>query len=103
MTSSEFGCPVEFALSVLGGKWKTVLLAHLKTGPKRYRDLRNLVPKLSDKMLTQRIHELELGGLIEKDAASAYVMTDRGRSLSPVLQALFDWGEEHRDNLTNRP
>ncbi len=92
------GCPVEFTLSVLGGKWKTVILAHLKTGPRRYRDLRQLVPAISEKMLTQRLHELEQSGLVIKSAdgeSSHYVLTEHGRSFGPVLQAMYDWGSEH--------
>ena len=97
VTVTGYGCPVEFTLSALGGKWKTVLLAHLKTGPKRYRDLRSLVPGLSEKMLTRRLQELEASGFIEKQpkegSLAFYVLTEAGRSLGPVLQALYDWGE----------
>ncbi|MER8953131.1 helix-turn-helix transcriptional regulator [Mesorhizobium sp. M0833] len=46
-----YGCPVEFALDALGGKWKTVILARIKEQPMRYSDLRRLIPSLSDKML----------------------------------------------------
>lgn len=95
MTRSTYGCPVELTLAVLGGKWKTVLLAHLKGGPQRYRDLRERVPGLSDKMLTQRLRELEEAGLVERGSsteAAAYALSGRGRSLGPVLQALYDWG-----------
>ncbi|MER8732271.1 helix-turn-helix transcriptional regulator [Mesorhizobium sp. M1227] len=57
-----YGCPVEFALDALGGKWKTVILARIKEQPMRYSDLRRLIPSLSDKMLTQRLAELvEIG------------------------------------------
>ena len=54
-----YGCPVEFALDALGGKWKTVIIARIKQGPLRYSELRRLIPSLSDKMLTQRlaVHE----------------------------------------------
>ena len=51
-------CPVELSLTLISGKWKPVLLAHLKEGPLRYGELRKLVPRLSDKMLTQRLAEL---------------------------------------------
>ncbi len=53
MREARYGCGVEFALSLLGGKWKTVLLAHLKERPRRYGELRVLVPAISDKMLTR--------------------------------------------------
>jgi DNA-binding HxlR family transcriptional regulator len=87
------GCPVEFALVVLGGKWKTVLLAHLKEGPRRYGELRRLTPRLSDKMLSQRLDELQRLGLIERSAQDGvYRLAPAGDSLRPVLQSLYDWG-----------
>jgi DNA-binding HxlR family transcriptional regulator len=90
-----FGCPVELALEVLGGKWKTVLLARLKQGPLRYGDLRRVVPGLSDKVLTQRLRELEEIGLVRRETAAGherYALTARGESLREVLQSLYDWG-----------
>jgi DNA-binding HxlR family transcriptional regulator len=82
---------VEFAVLVLGGKWKTVLLAHLKEAPRRYGDLRRLTPRLSDKVLTQRLEELQALGLVERSAGD-YRLTPAGDSLRPVLQSLYDWG-----------
>jgi DNA-binding HxlR family transcriptional regulator len=90
-----FGCPVEFALDVIGGKWKTVILARLKAAPMRYGELRRAVPALADKMLTQRLRELEESGLIERaevNGSSGYAVTPRGRSLGPALEALYAWG-----------
>ena len=89
--SRTFSCPVELALEVLGGKWKPVILAHLKEGPKRYGELRARVPRLSDKMLTQRLHDLEELGLIER-ARTTYRLSARGESLRPVLESLHAWG-----------
>ena len=98
--SSEklFGCPVELALSLIGGKWKTVLIARLKQGPLRYGELRRMVPDLADKVLTQRLRELETDGFVQKipgaeNGSSRYALTDRGTSLSPALEALYAWGE----------
>jgi DNA-binding HxlR family transcriptional regulator len=93
-----FSCPVELALDVLGGKWKSVVLAHLKDGPLRYGELRKRVPRLSDKMLAQRLADLEQLGLIarrkqgRRGAPSSYRLTPRGATLGPALQALYDWG-----------
>jgi DNA-binding HxlR family transcriptional regulator len=95
----QFSCPVELALEVLGGKWKTVILAHLKQAPLRYGELRARVPALSDKVLGQRLRELEGSGLVVRHkkggrgAPSRYELSARGRSLAPVLQGLHDWGE----------
>jgi DNA-binding HxlR family transcriptional regulator len=88
-----FGCPVEVALFVLGGKWKTVLLAHLKDGPLRYRDLRARVPSLSEKMLTQRLRELEKLGLVAKlGRERGYALSARGERLRPALESLYASG-----------
>lgn len=90
-----FGCPVELALEILGGKWKPVILAILKTQPQRYSELRARLPRLSDKMLTQRLRDLEDLGLVSRrrsGAQSSYALTTRGKSLKPALEGLYDWG-----------
>lgn len=93
-----YGCPVELSLEFVGGKWRTVILAWLKEAPKRYSELREKIPGLSDKVLTQRLKELESMGLVARKrvgkdrAAQAYVLTARGESLRPVLDALYTWG-----------
>jgi DNA-binding HxlR family transcriptional regulator len=90
-----YGCPVELSLTMLGGKWKTVILARLKQQALRYGELRRLIPDLSDKVLTQRLHELEEDGFIvrrHEGGEARYAMTERGVSLQPVLEALFHWG-----------
>jgi DNA-binding HxlR family transcriptional regulator len=95
------GCPTELTLDVLSGKWKTIILARLKSGALAYGELRKSIPALSDKMLTERLRDLERGGLLERRSRRAdgggqarvvYALTARGRSLRPVLEALFAWG-----------
>jgi DNA-binding HxlR family transcriptional regulator len=96
-----FNCPSEFTLEVLGGKWKTVILCFLKQRPCRYRELRKLVPKLSDKMLSERLADLTDAGLVARRALpgrmgkEVYVLTARGRSLGGLLHDLYAWGKEH--------
>jgi DNA-binding HxlR family transcriptional regulator len=94
LVTDGFACPVEYVLHLLGGKWRAVLLAHVKESPRRYGELRRLVPRLSEKMLTQRLHELTSDGLIEHRADGSYALTARGDRLRPVLQALYDLGSE---------
>jgi DNA-binding HxlR family transcriptional regulator len=96
-----YACPVELALDVLGGKWRTVLLARLKEGPQRYSELRRLVPRMSEKMLTQRLHELTASGFVTR-RAGAYVLTSRGASVRDVLQALYEWGRALAPELDAR-
>ncbi|WP_078862352.1 winged helix-turn-helix transcriptional regulator [Streptomyces sp. NRRL F-5123] len=94
-------CPVELTLEVIGGKWATVLLAHLKEGVHRYGELRRRVPGVSEKMLVQRLRGLESRGLVERRAAGPkgsevveYRLTEEGASLVPVLEALYVWGQD---------
>jgi DNA-binding HxlR family transcriptional regulator len=93
-----FSCGVELALEILGGKWKTVILANLKERTMRYTELRTSIPRLSDKMLTQRLRDLEELGLVMRrkgggrGATSTYQLTPRGASLGPALRGLNDWG-----------
>jgi DNA-binding HxlR family transcriptional regulator len=91
-----YGCPVELTLDLLGGKWKTVILARLKNCPLRYSELRRAVPGLTDKMLTQRLRDLEGAGFIERtgrsDGRGRYRLTILGQSLGPALEGLYAWG-----------
>lgn len=99
--AKKFNCPTEFALDVLGGKWKTVILCYLKERPCRYRELRLLVPRLSDKMLTERLRELTEKGLVVKrrgdgrPPAAIYSLTPKGQTLGKLLTELYEWGERH--------
>ena len=82
-----FHCPTEFTLHMLGGKWKTLLLCFLKERPCRYAELRKLLPKLSDKMLSERLHELIDSGLVVRKPrtvglAQEYMLTSKGRRLT---------------------
>jgi len=94
----KFSCGVELALEMLGGKWKPVILAHLKEGALRYGELRARIPALSDKMLAQRLKDLEAAGLVRRrksggrGSPSSYEITARAESLRPALTALNDWG-----------
>jgi DNA-binding HxlR family transcriptional regulator len=97
-----FGCAVELSLELLGGKWKPIILARLKDGLLRYGELRRLIPSLSDKMLPERLADLQAVGLIaavsEQDGGG-YRLSAWGESLRPVLQALYDWGEAQASEL----
>ena len=94
-----FSCGVELTLDIIGGKWKPVILAHLKEGALRYGELRTRIPSLSEKMLTQRLEDLRAAGLVRRrksggrGAPSSYELTPQAESLRTALQALNDWGE----------
>lgn len=77
-----YGCPVELSLTMLGGKWKTVILARLKQKALGYGELRRIIPDLSEKVLTQRLHELEEDGFIllqRENGSSRYALTSAAR------------------------
>lgn len=90
-----YHCPVELALDVIGGKWRAVILAHLKERPHHYGELRRKVTGISEKMFVQRLRELQDAGLVVRVEVLPHVeysLTEEGRSLGPALQALYDWG-----------
>jgi DNA-binding HxlR family transcriptional regulator len=99
----RFNCPTEFTLQVLGGKWKTVILCYLKTGPLRYAELRKFIPNLSDKVLSQRLRELTGAGLIDRsksdvgEKSEVYALSARGQSLGVILMELYSWGDTNAE------
>jgi DNA-binding HxlR family transcriptional regulator len=95
-------CPVEITLAVMGGKYKPLLLYYLEAnGVLRFGRLRQLVTSASKKMLTQQLRELEADGLIRRKVYKLvppkveYSLTERGKSLQPVLREMGRWGERH--------
>lgn len=94
-----YGCPVEFALDVLGGKWKTVILARIKERPMRYSELRRMIPSLSEKMLSKRLAELVETSFVslevDADGKERYALTRHGHDLAITLRALYEWGVAH--------
>ncbi|MBD1915565.1 MULTISPECIES: helix-turn-helix domain-containing protein [Cyanophyceae] len=92
---------VKATLKVLGGKWKILILWHLRDEAKRFSELKRLMPDVSEKVLTQQLRELEADGIVlrishlSKSPKVEYSFTDYGRSLVPVLQSLCQWGEVH--------
>lgn len=95
-------CPVETALSVIGGKWKPLILWHLgEDGSCRFLELQRLVPGVTRKMLTQHLRQLERDGIVARKVFNdlpqhvEYSLTQYGSTLRPVLRALCDWGSAH--------
>lgn len=95
----RYGCPIEVPLTVIGGRWKPVLLFYLlDRGPLRHSELRRLVPGITQKMLTQSLRDLESAGLVDRHVHDQvpprvdYSLNDEGRRLEPVIHALCAWG-----------
>ena len=96
-----FTCPVEATLSLIGGKYKAIILWHLMNHTMRYSELHKMMPKATDKMLTQQLRELEKDGLIARKVypvvppKTEYSLTDFGKTLFPILDAMCDWGKNY--------
>src|SRR5215472_1502560 len=94
----ESDCPIKTTLDVIGGKWKPLILFFLKGGTKRFSDLRRSVPDVTQKMLTDRLRELEKDGIGHREVYPQvppkveYSLTAYGKTLSPVLEAMAAWG-----------
>jgi DNA-binding HxlR family transcriptional regulator len=92
---------VQTTLKVLGGKWKILILWHVRDQPKRLSELQRLIPAISQKVLIQQLRDLEKDGIVYRhDYAQMppkvdYSFTEYGKSLKPVLRMLCNWGEEH--------
>lgn len=94
----SYHCPVEAALDVIGGKWKPLILWALGDSVLRFNELQKALPGVNTKMLTKQLRELEEDGVItrkiypEVPPRVEYAITDFGRTLIPILQALCNWG-----------
>lgn len=103
-----FTCPVEATISIIGGKYKAVILWHLMNQTLRYSELHRKMPKATDKMLAQQLRELERDGLINRTVypvvppKTEYCLTEYGKTLAPILDELCIWGEEYLQNDSSR-
>lgn len=97
----SYQCPVEAALDVIGGKWKPLILWALGDEVMRFSELQKALPGVNTKMLTKQLRELEEDGVItrkvypEVPPRVEYAITDFGKTLIPILQALCNWGAEY--------
>jgi DNA-binding HxlR family transcriptional regulator len=98
----EFSCPVEAAVSTIGGKWKIFIIYNLIQGTKRFGELKKLIPGITQKMLTQQLRELEDDNIIHREVYPEvppkveYSMTKLGKKLEPVFELLCKWGQDYQ-------
>jgi DNA-binding HxlR family transcriptional regulator len=98
--SEDIKCPVTATLTLIGGKWKPIILYCLKSDTRRFGELAARIPNLSRKVLTEQLKELELDGLVIREQFNEipprveYSLSELGRSLSPVLNEMEKWGVE---------
>jgi DNA-binding HxlR family transcriptional regulator len=100
----EYNSAVEVTLEVIGGKWKPVILFHLTFGKKRNHELKNLIPAITQKVLTQQLKELVEEGIISRTSYNQvppkveYELTEYGWSLKELLHLMCRWGDFHLEN-----
>lgn len=99
-------CPVETTLSLIGSKWQVLIIRDLvANGTMRFKELQRSIGKISQKVLTSNLRTMEAQGLVHREVFAEvpprveYSLTELGRSLKPVLDALQAWGEEYKKSL----
>ena len=95
-------CPVETTLMLIGSKWKVLILRDLMPGTKRFGELRRSIGSVSQKVLTAQLRDMEARGLVDRRVYAEvpprveYSLTELGRSLRPILDAMWAWGEAYK-------
>lgn len=95
-------CPVETTLMLIGDKWKVLILRDLMPGAKRFGELKRSIGGVSQKVLTAQLRDMEANGLVHRQVFAEvpprveYSLTGLGRSLKPILDAMWSWGEGYK-------
>lgn len=99
--NKSFVCALDLGFDLLRGKWKAVILCHLSQGPKRFLELQRITHGVSQKILSERLRDLEEDGLIERIVYAEippkveYILTEKGVELIPALQIIEQWSKKH--------
>jgi DNA-binding HxlR family transcriptional regulator len=98
----QYGCAIEVALDVIGGKWKGIVIYRLLDGTARFNDLRRLMPTVTHRVLTRQLRELEKDGVIRRTVYATvppkveYDLTEFGATLKPIFDMMNEWGLRYR-------
>jgi DNA-binding HxlR family transcriptional regulator len=98
---NHFGCPVQATSNVLAGKWKVLIVWRLSFGSRRFAEIRDLLPGVTEKVLASQLRELARDGVIERVAEETvpprvhYMLSQAGNELIPVTEAMCGWGSKH--------
>ncbi len=99
-------CPVETSLDALAGKWKILILWYLRSNTLRFNEIQKKLPKVTQKMIIQKLRELEVDGIVHREVYPVvppkveYSLTEYGETLKPILKQMYLWGEIHKKKLT---
>jgi DNA-binding HxlR family transcriptional regulator len=100
--STEYVLAINDTLNVMNGKWKLPIIGALMFGKKRFRELERDIPKITPRMLSKELKDLEMNGMVRRTVYDSipvtveYELTKSGHSLSEVLDKMMEWGVEHR-------
>jgi DNA-binding HxlR family transcriptional regulator len=103
------GCPLTAALAAIGGKWKLIIVYFLAESPKHFAALRQAIPGISQKVLTQQLRELVSDGIVLREpkgkvpAPVEYSLSDYGRSVLPLVENVRLWGRAHMERSQTQP
>ena len=98
-------CPVETTLTLIGDKWKVLILRDLLPGTKRFGELKKSIGSVSQKVLTAQLRDMEESGLLTRTVYAEvpprveYSLTELGQSLKPILDSMWNWGESYKAQL----
>ena len=104
MRKTYTNCPVEYTASIIGNKWKIIILRDLLTGTKRYNELTRSVVGISAKVLTENLRDLERDGIVKRKVYPVvppkveYSLTDKGLELKDVLECMRLFGEKYKED-----
>ncbi|KEQ21621.1 winged helix-turn-helix transcriptional regulator [Paenibacillus tyrfis] len=101
-------CTLEVAMSIIGGKWKPLIVYHLTKKPRRTSELKRMIQGITQKMLIQQLRELEEDGIVTRKIYNQvppkveYSVTELGMSMAPILTAMCEWGETYLEETFDK-
>jgi DNA-binding HxlR family transcriptional regulator len=105
----HYGCPIKATINVLSGKWKVLAVWYLSFGPKRFAELRDMLPGVTEKVLSAQLRQLQQDGVLRRSATATappkvtYSLSAAGKDLVPLMEDMCGWGTKHLGIPPNFP